>query len=296
MTLDFWRLFWGPPNSNWSSASGLAWYTTLAVVQVNGKCSGAFAIEQSFWQGCSLSPLLYVLSLEPLLHRLTDGGASPVLRGIPIAKVSANANDITVFVSHRLDIKAVKKAVARYDQIAGAKINFDKSEGLRLSAWRVGVPLPETFLWSDGPVRILEVWFGPDLQVERNWSEVQAKVDAQLCTWLRRRLSLKTGWRCAPCASSSWSFTVCISSAKESSAGATTIPLQITLRRPMVRRQVFWQRSRYKGLGMPDLEKTGFLKNWLTLADPFQRTQCRSERWVRCFLALNQIPKLGDEA
>ena len=46
-------------------------------------------------------------------------------------RVSAFADDITVFVSHRSDIEAVKKLVARYEQVAGAKINFDKSEGLR---------------------------------------------------------------------------------------------------------------------------------------------------------------------
>ena len=40
--------------------------------------------------------------------------------------------------------------------------------------------LPGTFRWSDGPVRILGVWFGPDLQLERNWSEVQAMVNAQV--------------------------------------------------------------------------------------------------------------------
>ena len=42
-----------------------------AVVQVNGRCSGAFAIEQSVQQGCPLSPL-YVLALQPLLRRLRD--------------------------------------------------------------------------------------------------------------------------------------------------------------------------------------------------------------------------------
>ncbi len=35
-----------------------------------------------------------------------------------------------------LDIKAVKEAVVEYERIAGAKVNFDKSEGLRLGAWR----------------------------------------------------------------------------------------------------------------------------------------------------------------
>ena len=38
---------------------------------------------------------------------------------------------------------------------------------------------------------ILEVWFRPGPQLERNWSEVQTKVDAEVGTWLRRRLSFK---------------------------------------------------------------------------------------------------------
>ena len=75
-------------------------------------------------QGCLLSPLLYVLILEPPLRKLRDEGA---LQGIPFgcsltAEVSKFADDITVFVSRRLDIKAVKKVVARYKQAAGAKL------------------------------------------------------------------------------------------------------------------------------------------------------------------------------
>ena len=86
---------------------------------------------------------------------------------------------------------AVKETVARYEKVAGAKVNFDKSEGLRLGAWRGSVPLPGPFRWSDGPVRILGVWFGPGLKLERNWLEVRAKVEARVVAWLRRRLSLK---------------------------------------------------------------------------------------------------------
>ena len=51
----------------------------------------------------------------------------------------------------------MKEAVARYEKVAGAKVNFDKSEGLRLGAWRGSVPLPGPIFWSDGPVRILGV-------------------------------------------------------------------------------------------------------------------------------------------
>ena len=75
-------------------------------------------------------------------------------------------------------------------------------KGLRLSAWRGSNTLPGPFRWSDGPIRIL--WFGPNLQLERNWSEVQTKVNAQVGIWLSRRLSLKgrAGRRRAPRTSS----------------------------------------------------------------------------------------------
>ena len=149
------------------------YHNPQAVVQVNGRRSWTIAIERSVRQGCHLSPLLYVLALEHLLHRLRDERTSPSLRGIPFvsslaARVSAFADDNTVFVSRCLDIKAVKEAVVEYDRIAGAKVNFDKSEGLRLGAWRGSVLLPGPFRWSDGPIRILGVLFGPDFQLERN--------------------------------------------------------------------------------------------------------------------------------
>ena len=104
----------------------MTYHNPQAVVQVNGKRSEAFVIERSVRQGFPLSPLLYVLALKPLLQRLRDEKASPALRDIhfvgPLsAKVSAYADNITVFVFRLLDIKAVKKAVAKYEPIAGPR-------------------------------------------------------------------------------------------------------------------------------------------------------------------------------
>ena len=62
----------------------MMYHNPQAVVQVNGRRSGVIAIERSVLQGCPLSPLLYVLALEPLLCRLRDEGTSPALRGIPL--------------------------------------------------------------------------------------------------------------------------------------------------------------------------------------------------------------------
>ena len=140
----------------------MMYHNPQAVVQVNGRRSGVFAIERSVQQGCPLSPLLYVLALEPVLRRLRDEGISPALRGVHFAgpltaRISAFPDDITVFVSRRLDIKAVKEVVVEYERIAVAKVNFDKSEGLRLGAWRGSDTFPGPFRWCDGPIRILGV-------------------------------------------------------------------------------------------------------------------------------------------
>ena len=137
---------------------------------------------------------LYVLALKPLLRRLRDGMVNPALRGVLFAgriraKVSTYA-DIAVFVSRRSDIKAMEKVIKSYEEVEDAKINFDKSKGLRLGAWRDGVPLPRPFRWSDGPVCILVVWIRPSLQLEQNWLEVRTKVEVLVGTGLRRRLSL----------------------------------------------------------------------------------------------------------
>ena len=208
----------------------MMYHNPQAVVQVNGRTSRMFAVERSVRQGCPLSPLLCVLALEPLLHRLRDRTTNPALGGVPFAgpltaRVSAFADDITVFVSRLLDIKAVKKAVSEYERIAGAKVNFDKSEGLLLGAWR---------------------------------GSNTSKVNAQVGIWLSRRLSLKG--RAEACAVYVFPL-ILYRLAVLPLPKVHRLALQRSLSRllwggarPMVRRQVCIQRPRNGGLGMPDLE------------------------------------------
>ena len=142
-------------------------------VQVNGKLSESFAVSRSVRQGCPLSPLLYILALEPILRKLRDEATTPVLRGIALprgsrARVSAFADDVTVFVS------------CPHGHSSGhsrRSLDMKKLQGpssIAVSRWVCGwVPGPEVnslpgiFSWTDGPVRILGVWFGPGLQLEK---------------------------------------------------------------------------------------------------------------------------------
>ena len=152
----------------------------------------------------------------------------------------------------------MKKAVGEYERIAGAKVNFDKSEGLRLGAWRGSDTFPGPFRWSDALVRILGVWFEPNLQLELNWSEVQTKVNAQVGIWLSRRLSLKG--RAEACAVFVFPLILYrlavlpLPKARRLALKRSLSRLLSRGARPMVRRQVCIQRTRNGGLGMPDLE------------------------------------------
>ena len=141
------------------------------VVQANGKRSRAFAFERLVRQGCpsllfSMSSLWSPCSEGLGMRRQILPCAVSLFAGPLTARVSAFADDIIVFVSRRLDIKAVKKAVIEYERIAEPKSILTK--GSWLDAWRGSDTLQE-------PSHILGVRFGPVLQLERNWSEVQAK-------------------------------------------------------------------------------------------------------------------------
>ena len=71
----------------------------------------------------------------------------------------------------------MKKAIAEYEQIAGAKVNFDKSEGLQFDAWTGSDTLPGPFCWSGGPVHIL----GCGLGLTSNW-RLSLKGRVEACT------------------------------------------------------------------------------------------------------------------
>lgn len=76
-----------------------------------------------------------------------------------------------------LAIKMVSITLWAYDVVAVAVVKQENSEGPQLSTWRCRRMSTDTVVALDGiPVTFLGVWFCPDLQVDKNWSEVTNKV------------------------------------------------------------------------------------------------------------------------
>ena len=143
------------------------------MVEVNGVRSEPFTLTRSIRQGCLLSPMLYIFALEPFLRKRK---ANPALRGLTlpgsseVAMYTAYTDDVSVLVTSSAEVEEMSKEIGRYEAVTGAKINREKSVGLRLGSWK-GCALPGSFIWKDGSCKIL----GPDLQFEKNWSEVLEK-------------------------------------------------------------------------------------------------------------------------
>ena len=115
------------------------------VVKVNGHHGDAFTPLNGVKQGCPLSPLLYILSLQPLLASLEE---DPHIHGIAIpgdhgvgheeARVSAYADDLLLMLRGYADLPAAWRCIEPYLAASGGAGNWGKTQGLRCG------PLPRT--------------------------------------------------------------------------------------------------------------------------------------------------------
>jgi hypothetical protein len=104
--------------------------------QINGYKTRAFPINSTVRQGCPLSMLIYVMALNPLLV-LLDDRLTGVTLGPHFTKFTniANADDVTVIVTYREDVVHMFAAVAQYERVTGATINYGKSKALPIETW-----------------------------------------------------------------------------------------------------------------------------------------------------------------
>ena len=176
-------------------------------VLVNGFQTESFDIERSVRQGCSLSPLLYVLCIEPFSIALR---ADPQVIGLrcpgstDTVKVVQYADDTTVVVTTEDSVARVMTISGRFSRASGSKINREKCKGLFLGRWKyraltemVGVS------FSAEPLRLLGVHLASLLETElfnrkqgvvhnrhkANWTVIIDKLESVLKLWSAKSLS-----------------------------------------------------------------------------------------------------------
>jgi hypothetical protein len=96
-------------------------------------------ILRSVKQGCSLSPLLYVLCLEPFVRKVCKDKDIEGLKlpGSPEqCKISVFADDITGILTTDKSIKKCLYLINLFGKASGSKLNKNKTKGLWLGAWK----------------------------------------------------------------------------------------------------------------------------------------------------------------
>lgn len=96
-----------------------------ARVGVNGSMSSAFEMFNGTRQGCPLSPLLYIIALEPLLTKIRNNAdMGGVKVGEEEHKVAAYADDLLLYMTKpRLSLPSLTKELKEYGALSNFKIN-----------------------------------------------------------------------------------------------------------------------------------------------------------------------------
>lgn len=133
-----------------------------ARVKINGTPSGPFEMFNGTRQGCPLSPVLFVLSLEPLLVGIRQ---NPDIKGIRLGdeehKIAAFADDILFYITcPRTTLPNLLKSLKTYGDLANFKMNPTKSEILTISVTAQEERLYQQdfpFVWRDTDLKYLGV-------------------------------------------------------------------------------------------------------------------------------------------
>lgn len=181
-----------------SSFISLVWllYSDIrCAILINGYTSNSFWPSCGVWQGCLLSPLLYVISIEVLATNLR---AHPDILGLrssdlncalPVA--SLYTDDTSVVASSFAAIHAVFSVYRMFERGCGSWLNLSKCEGLWLGPWHFCAATPLVHVsWSSSKIKGLGVVIGHGDIAEDNWRPRLDAVAPCLKSWRSRTLSL----------------------------------------------------------------------------------------------------------
>ncbi|XP_062516824.1 uncharacterized protein LOC134192145 [Corticium candelabrum] len=164
---------------------------------VIGRLTSRIKLGRGVCRGCPLSPMLYVLSLEPLAAAIRR---NPSIRGIPTfsdadretIQLTCYADDMTSFVCDDVSFGELDKQLSLYEEASGAKLNRLKSVGLWLGQCANRTDSPLEIKWQTTKLKIIGLFYCPSYydSVRKNWSVAIQKLQNYLQKWTRRDLSI----------------------------------------------------------------------------------------------------------
>jgi hypothetical protein len=166
-------------------------------IHVNGKKLEGYSIKNGVKQGDSLSCILFIMCMDPLIRNIE---ANPnifrsEIRGIPLPKVLAYADDMTCIVEREANnVKGIFYEYGRLTRASGLTLNADKTEILDMEEERYKVKYEGSVhnLKGAKSVKINGIVFNKDIEAMKgeNFAHLVSKIENMLMGWRARQLSL----------------------------------------------------------------------------------------------------------
>ena len=163
---------------------------------MNGSLSPTFSISNGTRQGCPLSPLLYVLTMEHLAIALLN---NPSVQGITIGpthtKLALFADELLLFVTHpHTSLPSVLQEFQKFGEVSNFKVNYTKSEILNVSLSKSDLRrLSATFSFKTGSTSIrylgIQIPADPSQLFSLNFTPLLLRTQADLTTYASKRIS-----------------------------------------------------------------------------------------------------------
>ena len=147
----------GPRFISWVRA---LYNSPISSIKTNGLISKPFALQRGVRQGCPVSPLLFVIALEPLACAIRSNN---VIQGVNLHgynfRLNMYADDILLTLTNpKVSIPAVLELVDLFGNLSGYKINWGKSEAIPLNPHTFRSDLGDApFVWKSKGMKYLGV-------------------------------------------------------------------------------------------------------------------------------------------
>lgn len=166
-----------------------------ACILTNSTISKPVILERSTRQGCPLSPMLFILALEPLAMMIrTNINISGIQIGEMEHKISLYADDIILFLTNlSVSIPNLLQQIKLFGRFSGYDVNDTKSSILFLNKEERSKPVIKTpFINAQEGFTYLGIKINPDIHksVPTNYDPLIDEVKEQLDRWMIMPISM----------------------------------------------------------------------------------------------------------
>ncbi|XP_075931049.1 tyrosinase isoform X2 [Petromyzon marinus] len=160
---------------------------------INGECSGVIQVGSGVRQGCPMSPVLFVMSMEPLAQVIRDDQR---IRGVTIpgnkeqGKVTLYVDDVAVLCRDTASVWRAMEGTGRFCAASGLKVNARKGELMAFGDSRLFEDRPPELRLQTEEITVLGVTFCKDRSGEHNWEKRIRNAKGRLSKWAGRWLTM----------------------------------------------------------------------------------------------------------